>query len=211
MAKNLFSIFEIRLSYLKENTKLYFSFSLLIGLLFGLLKCQNSNQIESISIGQPIDKFNGVSVYYNGSVGHIKGRNTTADGYNLGLKYQCVEFAKRYYYEYFKHKMPNSYGHAKDFYNKSLRDGQKNSDRNLYQYSNSSSSKPKINDIIIFDGTVFNQYGHIAIISNVTHDEIEIIQQNPGPSGSSRAKYDLDYHQGKWIIKNNTVLGRLRK
>ena len=66
-------------------------------------------------VGQKIDTLQGVYVYYNGGVGNIEGREVTKDGYNLGLRYQCVEFVKRYYYEALLHKMPDSYGHAKDF------------------------------------------------------------------------------------------------
>ncbi|MFN6047371.1 MAG: hypothetical protein ACK45C_05080, partial [Bacteroidota bacterium] len=65
------------------------------------------------SIGDKLDSFNNVYVYYNGSISHVLERNISKDGYNLGLKFQCVEFVKRYYYQYYKHKMPDSYGHAK--------------------------------------------------------------------------------------------------
>ncbi|MFA0963395.1 hypothetical protein AB9P05_16445 [Roseivirga sp. BDSF3-8] len=51
----------------------------------------------------------------------VSGRNLTPDGYNLGLKYQCGEFMKRYYYLHLNHKMPDSYGHARDFFNPSLK------------------------------------------------------------------------------------------
>jgi hypothetical protein len=46
-------------------------------------------------VGQEIDRLNGVAVFYNGGVGHSTGRNLAPDGYNLGIKYQCVEFVKR--------------------------------------------------------------------------------------------------------------------
>ena len=75
----------------------------------------DQRQTGAQKVGQVVDQFNGVNVYYNGQISHVSGRNLTKDGYNLGQKYQCVEFIKRYYYERFKHKMPDSYGHAKDF------------------------------------------------------------------------------------------------
>ncbi|MEP6260758.1 MAG: CHAP domain-containing protein [Gillisia sp.] len=162
-------------------------------------------------VGQEIDQFNGVTVYYNGGVGNVEGRNLAPDGYNLGLKYQCVEFVKRYYYEYFNHKMPNSYGHAKDFFDSRLADGKNNMDRNLKQYTNGSSTKPLVNDLLIFKGTKFNQYGHVAIISSVSDNKIEIIQQNAGAFSSSRENFKLQMLNGKWEIQNNRVLGWLRK
>jgi surface antigen len=185
------------------------------GFVFGLviaLEYSNKRKVESKKeIGYKIDSLNGVFVHYNGSVGNVSGRNTTADGYNLGLRYQCVEFVKRYYYEYLNHQMPDSYGHAKDFFDKNLSDGKKNTRRNLTQYKNPSTIKPKVNDLVVFDGTAFNKYGHVAIISKVSNNQIEIIQQNPGPLGKSRVTYSLEQKNGKWEIKSNKLLGWLRK
>ena len=73
--------------------------------------------------GHIIDEYNGVPIYYNGKdFTNVSGRNLTHDGYNLGLKYQCVEFVKRYYYHKYDHRMPYTYGHAKDFFDQSLDD-----------------------------------------------------------------------------------------
>jgi hypothetical protein len=159
-------------------------------------------------VGDPVDSLNGVIVYYNGNIANITERNVAADNYNLGLKYQCVEFVKRYYYQHLHHKMPNSYGHAKDFFDRGLADGKKNRKRNLVQYSNPSRTKPKADDLLVFDGTV---YGHVAIISKVGTKGIEIIQQNPGPAGKSRRKLSLEKENGKWKIDSDRVLGWLRK
>jgi surface antigen len=161
--------------------------------------------------GQAIDSLNHVKVYFNGSVGHVEGRNTK-NGYNIGLKYQCVEFVKRYYFKHLNHKMPNSYGHAKSFFNPLIKDGKINKDRNLTQFSNPSVSKPKVNDLIIFDGHLGNKFGHVAIISNVFSNKIEIIQQNAGRYKSSRKIIELkQLINSKWHINNSRVLGWLRK
>jgi hypothetical protein len=161
------------------------------------------------TIGQEIDQYNGVAVYYNGSVGHVAGRNTTPDGYNLGLKYQCVEFVKRYYYQHLRHKMPDSYGHAKDFFIPSLADGKRNKQRNLIQYHNSSPTKPKPNDILVFGATKLNPYGHVAIITKVTDTQLEIIQQNAGPYGPTHQTLRLRRVGGKWEVRGPGVLGWL--
>lgn len=162
-------------------------------------------------IGEKLDSLNHVIVYYNGGVNNVIERNLTNDRYNLGLKYQCVEFVKRYYYQHINHKMPDSYGHAKDFFNSKLEDGAINSQRNLIQFTNSSKSQPKVDDLVIFKGTVSNRFGHVAIISNVTEDVVEIIQQNPGPYGNSRVRFSLTFTGSKWKIENNRILGWLRK
>ena len=160
-------------------------------------------------IGKKIDSFNNVSVYYNGNPKNVSGRNLTKEGYNLGLNYQCVEFVKRYYYEHLNHKMPNAYGHAKDFYNKETIDGKINYSRNLLQYNNPSFSKPKVNDILVLDKTTFNKFGHVSIVSKVYENSIEVVQQNVFLN--TRDNYDLKFVDGKWELDNKRILCWLRK
>ena len=185
-------------------------FFLSLGLIL-TYSCNNNgnlfNHSPNLKAGDSLDHLNGVNVYYNESFGNVSGRNTTEDGYNLGLRFQCVEFVKRYYYEYYHHKMPNPWGHAKDFFNASLGDGQFNPDRRLMQYRNGGKAKPEVGNLIVFDGSFGNSFGHVAIISNVGNDEIEVIQQNCGIN--SRATYDLDYANGIYTIKGSNVLGWL--
>ncbi len=161
--------------------------------------------------GKVVDAFNGVKVYDNGSVRNVSGRNTTPDGYNLGLKYQCVEFVKRYYYERFGHKMPNSYGHAKEFFDHSLSDGSYNTGRNLRQYSNSGTTKPKKEDLLVYRAAPFNQFGHVAIVTKVTNTTVECISQNLGPGNGTRRKYAMLNQNGRWLIDEPYILGWLRR
>lgn len=165
----------------------------------------------SLEVGEKVDSLNGVYVYYNGSISHVSGRNLAPDGYNLGLKYQCVEFVKRYYYQHLKHKMPDSYGHAKDFFKKSLKDSTFNTHRGLMQFTNGSVSKPRVDDLLVFDGHAGNKYGHVAIVSAVKLNKIEIIQQNPGPFERSRAELPLKQENGLWTVEGERVLGWLGK
>lgn len=175
---------------------------------FRLIKKINPN--PQFEVGQALDSLNGVKVYYNGGVGHTGKRNVSADGYNIGLTYQCVEFVKRYYYEFYHHKMPDSYGNAKDFFDSSVKDGGISIKRDLIQCTNPSKLKPAIGDLVIFDGTTGNPYGHVAIISDVTNRYIEIIQQNPGPFASSRIVLGLDSSSTGFTIQESRLLGRLR-
>ena len=166
--------------------------------------------VKDADIGKVVDSYKGVDIYYNGLVRNVSGRNTTKDGYNLGLKYQCVEFVKRFYYEVYGHKMPNSYGHAREFFNPVLSDGDINGDRGMFQYKNGSQAKPKADDLIVFGAAPFNKFGHVAIISRVSNDYIEIAQQNPGSGNASRAKYPLKNASGKWHVDNQYIDGWLR-
>lgn len=194
---------------MKKKLLIFLLFCLVGFVIFKVSKKINLNW--KYEVGEHLDSFNNVVVYYNGGVENTSGRNISPDKYNIGIKYQCVEFVKRYYYEHLNHKMPDASGNAKDFFDKSLSDGVLNTKRNLVQYTNGSKSKPKSDDLVVFSASTFNKYGHVAIISSVEADEIEIIQQNAGPFGKSRQKIKLKYIEGTWIIDNDRILGWLRK
>lgn len=184
---------------------------ILLAIFFAYKGVKKVNLNSDFEVGQQIDSLNNVVVFYNGGVDNVVQRNTE-DGYNLGLEYQCVEFVKRYYYEHYNHKMPDSYGHAISFYSNSTLDGAMNTQRDLIQYSNPSVSKPKEGDLLVMKGTVFNRYGHVAIISKVTDNQVQIIQQNPGPFSPSRESLELEHTASNiWKINNDRVLGWLRK
>jgi surface antigen len=194
----------------KEMRKGIIGIVLMVMLFGGSWAFKKFNFNSKYEVGQKLDSLNGVYVYYNGGVNNVTERNTSPDGYNLGLKYQCVEFVKRYYYQYYKHKMPDAYGHAKTFFDESLADSSFNNSRGLLQFSNPSQSRPAESDLVIYSGTFLNKYGHVAIVSKVTATSVEIIQQNPGPFGTSRETYDLKYVDGKWKIDNSRIKGWLR-
>ncbi len=196
---------------LTKRNKILLVVVLLLGLSYPVYRfVKKINPNTKFEVGQKLDSLNGVYVYYNGGIDNVEERNTSSDGYNIGLKYQCVEFVKRYYYEFYKHKMPDSYGNAKDFFNASVKDGELNKERNLLQFRNPSAVKPEIGDLLIMDGHAGNPYGHVAIVSNVYQDAIEVIQQNPGPFAASRALFSFDKGDSGYKIKNERILGWLR-
>jgi surface antigen len=162
----------------------------------------NPQQI-AIQPGDSIDVHNGVVIYYNG--GEFHGDHWVGN-YKLGQKYQCVEFVKRYYFYHLDHKMPNMWGHAVNFFNKNLKDGARNADRGLIQYSNPSMQKPKPDDLIVYD--LGDAYGHVSIVSEVNGNMIEIVQQNWG--STSRNTFQLTQADGMWRIENQQILGWLR-
>lgn len=195
----------------KQKKRLLILLALLGTVYFINKSVRKVNLNTAFEVGQPIDSFNNVIVYYNGGVGNVEERNVK-EGYNIGLKYQCVEFVKRYYFEYYNHKMPDSYGHAKSFFDPKVENGQINTQRNLLQFTNPSNFKPKEGDLIVMKGTISNKYGHVAIISKITSDAVELIQQNPGPFSPSRVaiKYSKT-KEGNWKIEKNKIIGWLRK
>jgi surface antigen len=162
------------------------------------------------TVGEIMDSLDGVAVYYNGGVSHSEGRNLAPDGYNLGIKYQCVEFVKRYYYQHFNHRMPDAYGNAVDFFDPAIADGELNKARGLVQFDNGGASAPKAGDILVFDRWRLNPYGHVAIVSRAGEGQIEIVQQNPGPFAAARETFALANAGGHWIVGTARVLGWLR-
>lgn len=176
-----------------------------------LVSKSDFNPNKNYTLGQVLDSLNGITVHYNGMVGHTGDRNLAPDGYNIGMRYQCVEFVKRYYYQKLGHKMPDSYGNAKDFFDKTLPDSGYNDKRGLIQFTNNSIWKPAPDDLLVFDGHVGNKYGHVAIVAWVGDTSLGIIQQNPGPFASSRDTFGLLHAGNKWRIEHERVLGWLRK
>jgi surface antigen len=75
----------------------------------------------------------------------------------------------------------------------------------LLQFYNENTVGPKVNDLLIFDG----EFGHVAIISKVEEDEIEVIQQNIYMT--PREHFNLHYENGKYTIgERRKPLGWLR-
>lgn len=161
-------------------------------------------------VGDIIDYYKNVPIYYNGPVfSKVQGRSLASDGYNFGLKYQCVEFVKRYYYTNLDHKMPDTYGHAKDFFDPSLPDKGWNKRRGLMQYRNVREHPPKVDDILVYDAYPGNKFGHLAVISKVQDGWVEIVHQNMGKESRKRIK--LVYFEKYWTIADYHILGWLRK
>lgn len=158
----------------------------------------------NFKVGHVIDEYKGVPVYYNGSPLESQGRHKSPGGYNYGMKWQCVEFVKRYYYDRLKHSMPNTYGHAKDFFIEGLEDGGFNIQRDLYQFQNGGIYKPQADDIVVYIG---DEYGHVAIITEVGDDYVNIIQQNVGKA--TRHTIPFLAHKNHYYIMNRNIVGFL--
>lgn len=160
------------------------------------------------AIGTKLDEYKGVAVFNNGEAyTESYGRHYSSDGYYYGYKWQCVEFVKRFYYDVKQHKMPDVYGHAKDFFDIKVNHGSLNKSRNLIQFTNGKDTKPEIDDILIFNDT---KYGHIAIITEVSDSYIEVIQQNV--YRKTREKFNMTVEKGKYMIgTTRKPAGWLRK
>jgi hypothetical protein len=152
--------------------------------------------IHSFKAGDSLDSFHGVTVYNNGTVyGKSYGRHYNADStYYYGKKWQCVEFIKRYYHDYLHHEMKDGFGNAHSFFDSAVPQGGLNERRNLLQFRNGDGELPRVNDILVFDGS----FGHVAIVTRVEKDYLEVIQQNIYLQ--PRDKYTLTRKENKYTV-----------
>ncbi|MDR3585731.1 MAG: CHAP domain-containing protein [Desulfosporosinus sp.] len=165
------------------------------------------NLIEGRPPGKIIDNYKSVPVYYNGpDCTKDKEESFSLDGYYCGLKWQCVEFVKRFYYVAKHHRMPDGFGNAKDFFDPFLSQGGLNQQRGLKQYINGGNEKPEPDDILVFTDP---PYGHVAIVTKVTTNTLEVIQQNVK---SSRQVFTLSVINHHFFVGTSwKPVGWLRK
>ena len=156
------------------------------------------------NVGVMIDK--GVAVYDNGPlIANSHGKHYSPSGYYWGQRWQCVEFVKRFYDEAKGHQMPDVWGHAKDFFDAAVAQGGVNQRRGLRQFRNGGEVAPELDDLFVFGGA----YGHVGIVSEVTSNSVEIVQQNI--YRKPRARFGLVATNGTFVVKSKGLLGWLRK
>jgi len=180
----------------RTRFKLLMGLLLVLGVAVVLLFFWNGRRV-----GRVLDTYRDVPVYDNGLLFFRSyGKNYSPDGYYFGQKWQCVEFIKRFYYQARGHKMPDVMGHAKSFFDDTLPDGALNSRRGLVQYRNGSTNPPRPDDLIVFTDTKF---GHVAIVTAVTGNSLEVIQQNilSGP----RARFTRVNSNGHYFVTSPRI------
>ena len=162
---------------------------------------------SSETVGSEIARYKGVPAYQNGSkVTQSHGRHYAKDGYYYGQKWQCVEYVKRFYFDGLGHRMPSVWGHARDFFDPEVAHGKINPARGLVQYQNGQNVAPKPDDLLVFR---FGSLGHVAIVTRVTNDSVEVIQQNV--SGHPMSVYPLTNSGGMYTVgKSRKPAGWLR-
>jgi len=163
---------------------------------------------DEAKVEREIDSYKSVVVYDNGkNIENNYGRHYSEDGYYYGEKWQCVEFVKRFYYDAKRHRIPDVLGNAKDFFDSAVPQGKLNHRRGLLQFRNGDNVRPEVDDLLVFTG---GKYGHVAIITVVNEDSIEIIQQNV--KGQPRQILSLTIKKDQYYVgTTNPPAGWLRK
>jgi CHAP domain len=157
--------------------------------------------------GTVIESQDGVDVYDNGPVlSASHGKSFAADGTYFGQKWQGEEFVKRYLYVAKGHVMPDGTGNALSFFDAETPQGAMNEKRRMLQFRQGGTEPPRKGDLIVFAGAA--DIGHVAIVSAVGSDAIEIVQQNAAPA---RTRLPLRVVNGGYEVEQEgATLGWLR-
>jgi surface antigen len=137
--------------------------------LLGVCTLLFTSTVLAASFGTYLGQFNTVAAYSNGSVGYYSGQRNSVNGVDTGIKWQCVEFVRRYFYIMFGIS-PNG-GNALDWYPNAASLG-------LDRYQNSGTTPPQVGDILCKGYTQGTPYGHVAIIKRVENNRVYTAQQN---------------------------------
>lgn len=129
-------------------------------LLGKLASCSSGN------FGTKVGSFNSVSAYSNGNTCYVSSSYNYYNGYNTGLKWQCVEYADRYFKQKFNRQIRG--GNANTYYSNASAKG-------LNRAANGSTNHPQVGNILTSAG---GSYGHVAIVKEVGSNYVKVIQQN---------------------------------
>lgn len=144
------------------------------------------------SYGTLLGEFNGVTVYSNGRSSYVSNQSHYIDGKYIGMKWQCVEYIRRYYYQKFGLNLGDKHrGDAKTFWANA-------SKMQLDRFSNGGTVAPKIGDIAVSDS---GTYGHVGIVRSVSDNQTCVAQQNVHQTaGDVNACTTLSLSDGKYTI-----------
>ncbi len=163
------------------------------------------------SFGSNLGEFNGVAAYSNGNTSYVcpwekdPSCKNYVNGEYTGIKWQCVEYVRRYYLVVYGMNLYVGYMDAKDFYDNVSTMG-------LESYSNGGSISPQVGDILVSDG---GDTGHVAIVQSVSDEEVCTIQQNWSNDITDTNKcLTLTVSDGKYTVEgfsdNYPIQGWLR-
>ncbi len=140
-----------------------------IGLIFILIAgalMATEKASAATAFGTYLGQFNTVAAYSNGSASYYSAIANTVNGYYTGIKWQCVEYVRRYYYTIFNTQFSNGVaGDAGTWFGAA-------SGLGMTPYTNGqTTTAPQVGDILC-------STTHIAIIKRVVGNKLFTAQQN---------------------------------
>lgn len=163
----------------------------------------------SIDFGVKIGSFEGVDAYSNRNTSYYTNDKNyiNKDGVKVftGIKWQCVEYARRFIIEKFGVYF-DDVNSAFQIYDKAhVLDVKKNKHK-FVSYDNNNINPPQKYDVLIYRKSYSSPYGHVAIISNVnlSRGYVEICEQNYNnyweDSSEYSRRFQLFCENEKYII-----------
>lgn len=157
---------------------------------------------------------NGANAYSNCSSDCVNRERNTESGTYTGLKWQCVEYARRWLFT--EHRVvfgdvPYAYNIWNDIsYYQSPSNIKKKRKITVKNYSNGSINDFKVGDLLIYNMD-YKDTGHVAVIVAVSSDFIRVAEEN-----YENKKWVEDYARqipiyknelGKFVVKDEHVYG----
>ncbi len=144
----------------------------------------HGDALEMSACGTVLGSFDGTDAYSNGA--DTSTGNSCAGYGTYGLQYQCVELVMRHFK---KHWGLSWSGNAKDLLNNAPKD-------DVSVYSNGDGAHPPVpGDMIVWTkGT----WGHVALVTAVHANSIEILEQNVKGTGKATLGWDGATIGARW-------------
>ncbi len=134
----------------------------------------------------------GIPIYSNksGAVGNTP----------YGIKYECVEFVRRWYAHVFEHTFEDIKNAVDIFTLRYSTSMKTNKAHPFVRFLNDGQELPEIGDILVWQGVP----GHVAIVSHVSFSSVTVAEQNYSETGY----YTLSVVNNQILDKN--ILGWMR-
>lgn len=175
---------------------------LLLG--FNLAFASQSIAQTKLPLDSSMGSFNGVTAYSNESssrestVYNYQYESSTGTNYNLGFKWQCVEYCNRYYFQVYRKKIRIAGTNAVDYFGTA-------SSRGLVSYANGGTEPPKPGDILCFKGGT-GGYGHVSICRFVSSTAVNVCQQNVTcTTRDSNFAHSMAVKSGKYTVSGASL------
>ena len=159
------------------------------------------------SCGEPINSYRGIVAKSNGQF-HASPESCNEYGI-YGLRYQCVEYVKRFYSEAYEIDTTNWTGDAYQYFDNASKLG-------FDYYTNRVSQTPPLpDDLLVYKQKSCREpyecFGHVAIVTNTSPSSINIIEQNWSQTGIANLNYSYSNDAYKIHDRGSfSVLGWLR-
>ncbi|MEI6789921.1 MAG: CHAP domain-containing protein [Myxococcaceae bacterium] len=164
--------------------------------------------------GTLLGSANGVEAYSNQDPSHVsKEPSYTKDNVYSGMKWQCVEYSRRYMQQKSGFTFSDVYG-AHNIWH--LEHAAKVSDGTEVAFNSIANGKstvpPKVGNLIIYPISEDTPYGHVAVITNVEGTKAFVAEQNwdnsewPGDKSYSRVLNLTTNSAGKHVLTDESGL-----